>query len=233
VGLEKVTASHPQNQQPPGISPGGRCWSSRKPSSVSPLFKRRWSSVWDGRRRPPLAAYPRLCRCGSHLAAYLALLRLGVTLPPLLPAARWALTPPFHPYPSETLRPPPGGLFSVALSVAFRRPGVTWQSTLWSSDFPREPCGPATIALDQCLKIQRERGTVNGHAIQLATPTLANPRRAWSRNGWSSGSAVFHWVMTCRYSAWASANRPSRSYAAPRSSRTRPTIPQRASKPPV
>src|SRR5437667_5961056 len=30
-----------------------------------------------------------------------------------------------------------GGLFSVALSVALRRPGVTWRSTLWSSDFPR------------------------------------------------------------------------------------------------
>src|SRR5919106_6228365 len=38
-------------------------------------------------------------RCGPHLAAYLALLRLGVTVPPLLPAVRWALTPPFHPYP--------------------------------------------------------------------------------------------------------------------------------------
>ena len=30
-----------------------------------------------------------------------------------------------------------GGLFSVALSVASRRPGVTWQPTLWSSDFPQ------------------------------------------------------------------------------------------------
>ncbi len=30
-----------------------------------------------------------------------------------------------------------GGLFSVALSVALRRPGVTWRSALWSSDFPR------------------------------------------------------------------------------------------------
>ena len=30
-----------------------------------------------------------------------------------------------------------GGLFSVALSVALRRPGVTWQSALGSSDFPR------------------------------------------------------------------------------------------------
>src|SRR4051812_8108608 len=63
------------------------------------MGQERWSSIWDGRRRPPLAAYPRLGRCGSHLAAYLALLRLGVTLPPLLPVVRWALTPPFHPYP--------------------------------------------------------------------------------------------------------------------------------------
>jgi len=35
-----------------------------------------------------------------------------------------------------------GGLFSVALSVTCRsrrmRPGVTWQSTLWSPDFPRD-----------------------------------------------------------------------------------------------
>src|SRR5687767_7093327 len=89
----------------------------------------RYARGWDG-------------RCGSHLAAYLALLRLGVALPPLLPTARWALTPPFHPYPgsglsTETL----GGLFSVALSVALRRPGVTWQSTRWSSDFPRAPRG--------------------------------------------------------------------------------------------
>jgi len=36
---------------------------------------------------------------GTSLAAYLALLRLGVTLPRPLPAARWALTPPFHPCP--------------------------------------------------------------------------------------------------------------------------------------
>ena len=31
---------------------------------------------------------------------YLALLLVGLAMPPLLPAARWALTPPFHPYPS-------------------------------------------------------------------------------------------------------------------------------------
>ena len=47
------------------------------------------------------AAYPQLKRPGSSLAAYLALLRLGVTVPRLLPDVRWALTPPFHPYPNS------------------------------------------------------------------------------------------------------------------------------------
>src|SRR5688572_24986114 len=64
---------------------------------------RRWSSVWDGRRRPPRAAYPRLTVAG--------VVGVGHTSPPiwpcsdwglqcrsLLPGARWALTPPFHPY---------------------------------------------------------------------------------------------------------------------------------------
>src|SRR6058998_2471969 len=92
----------------------------------------RWSSLWDGCRQPPRAAYPQLQRPGPGLAAYLALLRLGVTVPRPLPAARWALTPPFHPCPWIK-----GGLFSVALSVALRRPGVTWQSALRSSDFPQ------------------------------------------------------------------------------------------------
>src|SRR5438128_12365299 len=59
----------------------------------------RWSSPWGGCRQPPHAAYPQLRRPGPGLAAYLALLRLGVTVPRLLPGARWALTPPFHPYP--------------------------------------------------------------------------------------------------------------------------------------
>src|SRR5213592_1188288 len=61
----------------------------------------RWSSLWDGCRQPPRAAYPQLERPGPGLAAYLALLRPGVAVPRLLPDARWALTPPFHPYPLD------------------------------------------------------------------------------------------------------------------------------------
>ena len=68
---------------------------------------------------------------------YLVLLRVGFTLPPLLPAARCALTAPFHPYlcsgaNTEAI----GGLFSAALSVGSRPPGVTWHPALWSPDFP-------------------------------------------------------------------------------------------------
>ena len=52
------------------------------------------------------------------------------------PRARCALTAPFHPC-HACLAAPFGGLFSVALSVGSRRPGVTWHPALWSPDFPR------------------------------------------------------------------------------------------------
>jgi len=123
--------------------------SERKPSSVPfPLAFRSgfvgWSSVWDGRRRPPRAAYPRLSLCLRS-----GLFGVGHTSPPIWPCSDWGLPCPLayargggllpHRF-TLTLRSlalPRGGLFSVALSVAFRRPGVTWQSTRWSSDFPR------------------------------------------------------------------------------------------------
>ena len=52
-------------------------------------------------------------------AAYFALHQTGFFLPPTSPLARWALTPPFHPYPvgPALRRIKPGGLFSVTLSV--------------------------------------------------------------------------------------------------------------------
>ena len=39
-----------------------------------------------------------------------------------------------------------GGIFSVALSVGFRLPGVTWHSALWSPDFP-----PFDFSKSDCL----------------------------------------------------------------------------------
>ncbi len=62
----------------------------------------------------------------------------GLPCPGGYPHGRWALTPPFHPYRQPHARAPAaGGLFSVALSVGFRRPGVTRHPALRSSDFPR------------------------------------------------------------------------------------------------
>ena len=56
-------------------------------------------------------------------APYLVLLQAGFTVPETLPPPRWALTPPFHPYP-QPLKVA-GGLLSVALSLGSRRAGVT------------------------------------------------------------------------------------------------------------
>ncbi len=64
-----------------------------------------------GRHWPETAYHP-----------YAVLLPAGFALPRSLPSARWALTPPFHPYqPSSD----GGGLLSVALSLGSPPPGVT------------------------------------------------------------------------------------------------------------
>jgi len=67
---------------------------------------------------------------------YLALLRAGFSLPPVLPRARCALTAPFHHCPPEPRRAKAGCVFSVPLSFGLPRPGVTRRTALWSSDFP-------------------------------------------------------------------------------------------------
>ena len=58
-GCPRPVRSPPNARRPRKRSPEGGAGSSRKPSSV-PLRRAGWSSVWDGRRRPPRAAYPRL-----------------------------------------------------------------------------------------------------------------------------------------------------------------------------
>jgi hypothetical protein len=47
-------------------------------------------------------------------------------------------TAPFHPYLHLLWKPDhqKGGLFSAALAIGSRLPGVTWHLTLWSPDFP-------------------------------------------------------------------------------------------------
>src|SRR5881394_872676 len=77
------------------------------------------------RRRERPARQRQIAACRS----YLVLLPVGFSLPPPLPAARCALTAPFHP-----CRPPghpgrTGGVLSVALSLGSPPPGVTRHRT--------------------------------------------------------------------------------------------------------
>jgi len=75
---------------------------------------------------PHASAGSSLCRQGSTQRAYSVLLPVGFALPPLLPAARCALAAPFRPCRDPGSCPaPPGGLFSVALSLGSPQAGVT------------------------------------------------------------------------------------------------------------
>lgn len=96
---------------------------SRVLSDLTPIGARSGRSfLLENSRLSSPAAYPwRLDREGLSLATYSALLQLGFTVPSALPQARWALTPPFHPYLYDNYRRR-GGLFSVALSVAYSGP---------------------------------------------------------------------------------------------------------------
>jgi hypothetical protein len=92
----------------------------------------------DGGCPPPPAAYPGLKWRGQRLVPAWPCSGWGLPCRPLLPGARWSLTPPFHPCLCR-LATAIGGLFSAALSIASRRPAVSRHPALWSSDFPRAP----------------------------------------------------------------------------------------------
>jgi len=57
-----------------------------------------------------------------------------------------------------TLTWKPGGIFSVALSVGSRPPGVTWHPALWSPDFPLMVCVSKVIS--GCLADSCEQATL-------------------------------------------------------------------------
>ncbi len=117
---------------------------SRKPSSVHP--RDGWMVIYLGRRSPDTSCGPpaaRAVRAGPRRLFGLA--PTGGCRATTVTSRAVGSYPTVSPLPVVT-----GGLFSVALSVAFQRPGVTWQSALWSSDFPRlAGLRAATITLHQ------------------------------------------------------------------------------------
>ncbi len=67
-----------------------------------------------------------------------------------------------------------GGIFSVALSVGSRRPGIIWHLALWSPDFPPRPTGP------ERLSGQLPRAHYNSQGALLVELTHPFPPR-WRR----------------------------------------------------
>ena len=89
---------------------------------VTISFQRPTREPWPGRPLPNVtdsssqAAFAVRKPIGPFgSSSYLVLLRVMLTLPSTSPWTRWALTPPFHPYPGTIRRSSRGGLFSVAL----------------------------------------------------------------------------------------------------------------------
>lgn len=65
--------------------------------------------------------------------SYLVLLQVGFALPCAVTRHAVRSYRTISPLPGEF---PLGGIFSVALSVDFHLPGITWHFALWSPDFP-------------------------------------------------------------------------------------------------
>jgi len=89
----------------------------------------------------------------------------------------------FSPLPARSARL--GGLFSVALSMGSRPPGVTWRPARWSPDFPPQSPRKATRRLSGRLLLPRtEYFTTTGFA--RGKPLLkSRDGRSWYATGMS------------------------------------------------
>ena len=99
---------------------------------------------------------------------------MGFSVPPCLRLERWALTPPFHPYPA--LLPGPGGIFSVALSVGAPRGNA-------SRVYPQPNRGytasrPAVFGLSSLPGDQEERLSARAGSMPLYTLSETQTSRA-------------------------------------------------------
>lgn len=119
-----------------GESPEKRSQDKKGDGSVSRVLYtiyRALSSISMWRYRHILRSLPvvKTVQVPSHCST---LLQMRFTVPYPLPDMRWALTPPFHPYPA-----PEGArrfAFCCTICHGFPCPGVTRHHSWWSPDFP-------------------------------------------------------------------------------------------------
>ena len=98
-------------------------------------------------------------------------------MPPMLPPTRCALTAPFHPYRPYPLPGSLGGLFSVALSVGSRPPGVTWHP---------DPPEPGLSSTPQPMRAQRLPGRLQRATIRACAGRLNCQPRNSSASSYAS-----------------------------------------------
>jgi len=63
-----------------------------------------------------------------------------------------------------------GGLFSAALSVGSRLPGVTWHSAQWSPDFPPSYLNDKTATVQSTLSPLQYTSFGYSNLIRIQTP---------------------------------------------------------------
>ena len=134
--MDKRDGSTDQTAYKPGSVPPAN---GRDDHSSGPAIAGRFSRP----TRTP-QAYDGPTPCGAR-NPYSVLLLAGLAMPSLSPGPRWALTPPFHPYPGRNR----GGLLSVALSLGSPPAGVTRRHVIvepgLSSTARRRPRSPGHL----------------------------------------------------------------------------------------
>lgn len=126
----------------------------------------------SARAKTPLGLPPR--------DPYLALLLVGLAVPPMLPGARWAFTPPFHRDPRQAR----AVCFLWRFPSGFPGRALPGTIALWSPDFPRvtqghappvtrgHPAIRATPELEkrsQCVKRAKAEGALPPHEFPAET----------------------------------------------------------------
>ena len=101
---QAVNPPHAASCRAASVRQGIKCQTVCKPGSVPPPREHGRSFLLADRCRPAPATYPDIWGGDPRTAnrarhPYSVLLQAGFTVPSPLPSTRWALTPPFHPYP--------------------------------------------------------------------------------------------------------------------------------------
>ena len=119
--------------------------------------------------RPALAEHG----AGRSEVPYLALHPMGFSVPPRLRLERWALTPPFHPYPAlaKTVINPPG----QGAGLGFRKSGAVY--SLW-----HYPSGCLVAPPPACILRIAAGTATRGYAASYPTVFgLSSPSSRWKR----------------------------------------------------